>query len=158
MGLTPEQTAELESLLVLCYTGKQRLSSNIHRNVWSNFRAGNPDTLRALFELRSSAYEAKAALEDWDLEAFARLVTNQRHCMKNLDASTTNKQIEDLFDLVAPDIMGGKPCGAGGGGCVFFIAKSAKAKQRLQEKLQSQGLKGLDVVFDAEGLVLEQNP
>lgn len=148
--------AELEALLVLCYTGKARLSSNIHRNVWGNFRAGNAATLRALFDLRASAYAAEQALLDWDLEAFARIVTSQRHCMKHLDASTSNDQIESLFALAAPDIMGGKPCGAGGGGCLLFIAKSSKAKQRLKKRLRAEGLDGLDLVFDFDGLVLSK--
>jgi D-glycero-alpha-D-manno-heptose-7-phosphate kinase len=148
---------ELQSLIVLCYTGKARLSSNIHRHVWGNFRAGKAETLRALFDLRNSAYEAKQTLEDWDLEAFARIVTSQRHHMKHLDASTTNEQIEELFDLTAADVMGGKPSGAGGGGCVFFIAKSAKAKDRVKDKLQGVGLTGLDITFDFEGLTLSQS-
>lgn len=107
--LSPSRVAELESLLVLCYTGKARLSSNIHERVWGNFRDGKEDTLRALFGLRDSAYEAKQALEDWDLEAFAHIVTSQRHHMRHLDNSTTNEQMEQLFELAEPDVMGGKP-------------------------------------------------
>jgi D-glycero-alpha-D-manno-heptose-7-phosphate kinase len=74
--LPQERARELEELLVLCYTGQARLSSNIHRNVWGNFRAGREETVRALFSLRDSAYEAKAALEEWDLDAFARILTD----------------------------------------------------------------------------------
>jgi D-glycero-alpha-D-manno-heptose-7-phosphate kinase len=153
--LPAEQVAELEARLVLCYTGKARLSSNIHRNVWGNFRGGNETTLRALFDLRSSAYEAREALEAGDLQKFADLVTCQRHYMRDLDASTSNAQIEGLFELVAPDIIGGKPCRAGGGGCIFFIARDVAAKEQVREKLASQGLEALDVAFDFEGLVLE---
>jgi D-glycero-alpha-D-manno-heptose-7-phosphate kinase len=155
LTLAAARVAELESRLVLCYTGKARLSSNIHRNVWGNFRGGNETTLRSLFDLRRSAYEAREALEAGDLQKFADLVTCQRHYMAGLDASTSNAQIEGLFELVAPDIMGGKPCGAGGGGCLFFIAHDAAAKARVREKLASQGLEALDVVFDFEGLVLK---
>lgn len=157
IGIGPARIAELESLLVLCYTGKARLSSNIHRNVWGNFQDGREETLRALFDLRNSAYEARETLESWDLEAFARIVTSQRHYMKHLDSSTSNQQIDELFELTAPDVMGGKPCGAGGGGCVFFIARSSKAKDRVKEKLRTVGLDGLDVGFDFDGLVLTQS-
>lgn len=152
--LRPEQVDELASLLVLCYTGKARLSSNIHRSVWSNFRAGKPETIQALFDLRTSAYQAKAALEQWDLETFGHLITNQRHCMKHLDASTSNDQIEGMFAAVEDDIIGGKPCGAGGGGCVFFIAKDAQARGRIQDKLAALHLEAIDVAFDFDGLVL----
>lgn len=157
VALSSAHIEELQSLIVLCYTGQARLSSNIHRNVWGNFRAGKEETLRALFDLRNSAYEAKQALEDWDLEAFSRLVTAQRHHMKHLDGSTSNDQIEELFALTAPDVMGGKPSGAGGGGCVFFIAKSTKTKERVKEKLQGVGLTGMDVTFDFDGLTLTRS-
>jgi len=152
--LSEPRRQELERLLVLVYTGRPRLSSNIHRNVWGNFRAGREDNIRALFSLRESAYEARQALQEWDLEAFARIVTHQRHYMKRLDASTSNQQIEDLFALAEPHILGGKPCGAGGGGCLLFIAKSTAAKERLHEALRGLGLSPLDVQFDFEGLVV----
>ena len=154
--LSAERRQELERLLVLVYTGRSRLSSNIHRNVWGNFRAGQEDNIRALFSLRDSAYEARQALQEWDLEAFARIVTQQRHYMKRLDASTSNQQIEDLFALAEPHILGGKPCGAGGGGCLLFIAKSTAAKGKLTEALRGVDLGPLDVEFDFEGLVVTQ--
>ncbi len=156
IALSPERQAELEALLVLCYTGKARLSSNIHRNVWDNFRSGNEHTIRALFNLRDSAYMAETALKNWDLEDFASIINSQRSYMRLLDTSTTNKELEEIFELTAPDIMGGKPCGAGGGGCLFLIARNDKAKQRIKDRLQAKGLEGLDVAFDFEGLVLNR--
>ncbi|MGD8240192.1 MAG: hypothetical protein PVH68_16675 [Armatimonadota bacterium] len=152
--LPAERVRELEELLVLCYTGQARLSSNIHRNVWGNFRAGREGTVRALFNLRDSAYEARDALEQWDLEAFARILIHQRRWMKELDDSTSTQQIEDLFDLAAPEIMGGKPCGAGGGGCILFLARDGGAQERLSKALSEQGLTVMDVQFDFEGLTL----
>ncbi len=156
--MSPATVAELETSLVLCYTGKTRLSSNIHRHVWGSFRAGRPETVQALFSLRDSAYEARAALEAGDLTAFARLVTAQRAYMKALDDSTTNEQIEELFTAASSDILGGKPCGAGGGGCVFFLARDEAAKQRLKALLAERGLEGLDVTFDFAGLQLQIAP
>jgi len=152
--LPPERVREFEELLVLCYTGQARLSSNIHRNVWGNFQAGREGTVRALFSLRDSAYEARDALEQWDLDKFARILTDQRHHMKELDDSTSTQQIEDLFELAAPDIMGGKPCGAGGGGCILFLARDPAAQARLSAKLADGGLTVMDVQFDFEGLTL----
>jgi D-glycero-alpha-D-manno-heptose-7-phosphate kinase len=152
--LPAEQVEELQNRILLCYTGKARLSSNIHRNVWGNFREGRRETLDALFGLRQSAYDAKEALEAWDLQRFADIVTDQRHYMKHLDASTSNEQIKQIFDLVDEDILGGKPCGAGGGGCLFFIARDANAKETARKKLVDQDLVALDITFDFEGVQL----
>ena len=145
----------LEERLVLCYTGKPRLSSNIHKNVWGNFRAGNEQTARALFTLRDSAYQARDYLESGEIEELGKLLTVQFEAMKDLDNSTSNEQIEELFELAGPMIIGGKPCGAGGGGCLLFLGKSAEEARRLQEKLAERQLAVIDLEFDFEGLCVE---
>lgn len=152
LELSPQHVEELQNRILLCYTGKARLSSNIHRNVWNNFRAGKRETLDALFGLRDSAYEAKEALENWKLQDFADITTRQRHYMKHLDASTSNEQIEDIFEMVEDDIIGGKPCGAGGGGCLFFITRDNEAKEAARKKLLAEDLLTMDIAFDFEGV------
>jgi len=146
---------ELQQRLVLCYTGKPRLSSNIHKNVWGNFRAGNEQTARALFTLRDSAYQAKDYLESGEIEGLGKLLTVQFEAMKDLDSSTSNEQTEELFELAAPMSIGGKPCGAGGGGCLLFLGKSAEEARRLEEKLGERQLAVIDLEFDFEGLCVE---
>ncbi len=153
--MSDEQIKQLEERLVLCYTGKPRLSSNIHRNVWGNFRAGARETVRALFTLRDSAYQAKEYLESGELEELGKLMTVQFEEAKKLDSSTSNEQIEELFELAGPMIWGGKPCGAGGGGCLLFLGKTAEQAQALAGELGKRGLAVIDLEFDFEGLQVE---
>ena len=153
--MTGEQIKQLERQLVLCYTGRPRLSSNIHKNVWGNFRAGKEETVRALFTLRDSAYEAKECLETGDLAKLGKLMTIQFEAMKKLDGSTSNEQIEELFGLAEPMILGAKPCGAGGGGCLLFLGKSPEQARALEKKLRKRELMVLDLEFDFEGLCVE---
>ena len=154
VDISEEDVRQLEELLVLCYTGKSRLSSNIHKTVWGNFRAGRNETVRALFTLRDTAYEAKECLETGDIDRFGEILSLQFDCMKELDASTSNEQIADLFELAEPMIRGGKPCGAGGGGCLLFLARSPGEAQTLAEELRRRCLTVLDLRFDFEGLEL----
>ena len=153
--INEEDVEELERRLVLCYTGKPRLSSNIHKNVWGNFRAGNEQTTQALFTLRDSAYQAKDYLESGEIEQLGKLLTVQFEAMKELDSSTSNEQIEELFELAEPMIVGGKPCGAGGGGCLLFLGKTEEKARKLEEKLGERQLAVIDVEFDFEGLRVE---
>jgi len=153
--MNEQDIEELQQRLVLCYTGKPRLSSNIHRNVWGNFRAGNEQTTRALFTLRDSAYRAKDYLENGAIGELGKLLTVQFEAMKDLDSSTSNKQIEELFELAEPMIVGGKPCGAGGGGCLLFLGKSEEDARKLEEKLRERQLAVIDLEFDFEGLCVE---
>ncbi len=156
LSLPPESVRALEESLVLCYTGRSRLSSNIHEHVWGNFRAGRRETVDALFTLRDSAYQAKEVLESGDIEALGPILSTQRECMKALHHSTTNEMIEELFEAAAPYILGGKPCGAGGGGCLLFMAKSARDREALVSELSRRRLTLLDLKFDFEGLVVTQ--
>jgi len=155
--MNQQDIEELERRLVLCYTGKPRLSSKIHKNVWGNFRAGNEQTTQALFTLRDSAYQARDYMENGEIDELGKLLTVQFEAMKNLDSSTSNEQIEELFKLAEPMIIGGKPCGAGGGGCLLFVGKSAEEARRLKGKLGERQVAVVDLEFDFEGLCVEMD-
>lgn len=152
VGLSSSRVAELEKTLLLCYTGVARLSSRIHENVWGNFAKGHRDIIDALIRMRDSAYEGKEALEKGDMEKFGKILSTQFECTKIMDSSTSNQMLEDLFTLVKDDIVGGKPCGAGGGGCVVFCCRGEEGKRRATEKLKKVGLTIIDLAFDFQGL------
>jgi D-glycero-alpha-D-manno-heptose-7-phosphate kinase len=152
VGISSSRVAELEKTLLLCYTGVARLSSRIHENVWGNFAKGHRDIIDALIRMRDSAYEGKDALEAGDFEKFGRILTMQFECAKIMDGSTSNQGLEDLFALVKEDVVGGKPCGAGGGGCVVFCCKGEEGKRHATEKLKKAGLTIIDLAFDFQGL------
>jgi len=133
VGISSSRIAELEKTLLLCYTGVARLSSRIHENVWGNFAKGHRDIIDALIRMRDSAFEGKDALEAGDFEKFGRILTMQFECAKIMDGSTSNQGLEDLFALVKDDVVGGKPCGAGGGGCVVFCCKGEEGKSRATQ-------------------------
>ena len=152
VGISSSRIAELEKTLLLCYTGVARLSSRIHENVWGNFAKGHRDIIDALIRMRDSAFEGKDALEAGDFEKFGRIFTMQFECAKIMDGSTSNQGLEDLFALVKDDVVGGKPCGAGGGGCVVFCCKGEEGKSRATQKLTKAGMTIIDLAFDFQGL------
>jgi D-glycero-alpha-D-manno-heptose-7-phosphate kinase len=152
VGISSSRVSELEKTLLLCYTGVARLSSRIHENVWGNFAKGHRDIIDALIRMRDSAFEGKDALERGDMEKFGKLLSTQFECTKIMDGSTSNQTLEDLFSLVKEDIVGGKPCGAGGGGCVVFCCKGEEGKRRATEKVKKAGLTIIDFAFDFQGL------
>ena len=152
LHVSPGMVAELEERLVLCYTGKPRLSGNIHENVWGAFRRGAPATVNALYTLRECAVRMREALLQGDSGAFADLLSLNWLSQKALDPSVTNPQIEDLFGRAeAAGSVGGKACGAGGGGCLLFFA--APGKQRdVVAALTEAGVRIIPFQFDFEGL------
>jgi D-glycero-alpha-D-manno-heptose-7-phosphate kinase len=143
---------ELEKNLVLCYTGKSRLSSNIHQNVVDAYLAGCKDTLDALRNLKQIAVEMKNALLKGDLLHFGTLLNDNWDNQKRLHTSVTNPEIDSLFDLALGNgAIGGKASGAGGGGCLVFYC-AGDQEHAVRRKLQDASCDVIDFNFDFEGL------
>lgn len=147
---------KLEERLVLCYTGKPRLSSNIHENVWGAYRNGKRKTVEALYSLRDIAVAMKTTLLDGNVEEFGQLLDQNWLYQKRLDPSVTNEQIEDLFDRArAAGAVAGKACGAGGGGCVLFLAAEG-TRSNIVEALEHVGTRVIDFKFEFDGLTIKE--
>jgi len=152
LPLSTDTLHELEKNLALCYTGKSRLSSNIHQNVVDAYLAGNKDTLDALRNLKQIAVEMKNALLKGDLLYFSSLLNDNWDNQKRLHTSVTNSQIDSLFDLaLSSGAIGGKASGAGGGGCLVFYCADDR-EHVVRRKLQDAGCDIIDFNFDFEGL------
>jgi D-glycero-alpha-D-manno-heptose-7-phosphate kinase len=156
LDLPKALTAELEERLVLCYTGKPRLSSNIHENVWGAYKRGVPETINALYNLRNVAIRMKQVLLDGDLNEFGELLNQNWKHQKQLDPSVTNEQIDDLFQVALDSgATAGKACGAGGGGCVVFFCDREKRPDVIRA-VEAAGTRFIDFKFDFTGLVVEE--
>ena len=152
LRLSPRTAFELQKHLVLCYTGQPRLSGDIHGHVSEAFRNGDPATTGAIEDLKRIARAMKERLLLDDLDGFARLLSENWENQKRLHPSVTNERIEELFAVAAEaGAAGGKACGAGGGGCLVFLAEPDR-EHVLRQALQDAGTRVLDFVFDFQGL------
>jgi len=152
LNVPPKVIKELEERLVLCYTGKSRLSGNIHENVWGAYRRGVPETVDALFTLRNVAFSMRYVLLLGRLNEFAELMNENWLAQKKLDASITNEQIEMLFEeAFKHGAVGGKACGAGGGGCVLFFADEGR-RGDVAESVEGLGSHVIPFKFEFGGL------
>jgi len=150
--LSSDVLYELEKNIVLCYTGKSRLSSNIHQNVVDTYLAGHDETLDALKNLKQIAFEMKNALLKGELLYFSKLLNDNWDNQKRLHASVTNPQIDSLFELALNNgATGGKASGAGGGGCLIFYCADDR-EHVVRRKLQDAGCNVIDFGFDFDGL------
>ena len=143
---------ELEKNLVLCYTGQSRLSGNIHQNVKDAYESEEPSVREALETLKATAEATKTALMRGRLTEFGELLTENWNNQKKLHPSVTNEQIEHLFKVAMSNgAIGGKACGAGGGGCLLFYCEPTR-EHHVRQKLEEAGARIIDVNFDFEGL------
>jgi D-glycero-alpha-D-manno-heptose-7-phosphate kinase len=152
LPISSDVRLELQKDLVLCYTGKSRLSGDIHAHVVRAFEAGERATCDAIDRLKQIAHEMKGALMAGDVRRFAELLSENWENQKRLHSSVTNKQIEKLFEIASDaGAIGGKACGAGGGGCLLFCA--APGREHLVRKaLENAGAAVIDFDFTQQGL------
>jgi D-glycero-alpha-D-manno-heptose-7-phosphate kinase len=147
---------ELRSRLVLVYTGASRLSGSIHERVWTRYRQGETGVISALHRLRAIADEMRGALVTQQLDAFGRLLSENWDCQKALDPSVSYRELDGVMSLAAAHgALGGKACGAGGGGCLVFLAGEGQT-DRVRAAVSQAGLRTIDVDFDSYGIHLRR--
>ena len=152
LQIPQEALYELEKNLVLCYIGKSRLSSNIHQKVRNAYLGKECETVDAMDNLRQITYEMKDSLLKGSLDNFGKLLDKNWENQKRLHFSVTNPQIDALFEMSYKNgALGGKACGAGGGGCLLFYCESDK-EHLVRKKLEEAEMKIIDFNFDFTGL------
>lgn len=156
IGVPNDVIYDLEKHLVLCYTGKSRLSGDVHRKVVDAYNSKEPETLNALRNLRDIAQRMKDALLNGNLETFGLLLSENWENQKALHPSVTNPQIDALFETALKNgALGGKACGAGGGGCIVFYAQPDR-EHEVRRELEQAGVSILDFNLDFHGLKIWQ--
>jgi D-glycero-alpha-D-manno-heptose-7-phosphate kinase len=152
LALSPGMEAELEKRLVLCYSGVGRVSGNIIERVQARYEAADPITSSALRELRAVAMRLRHALLDGAIDEVGPLLRANWDAQRALHPSITNPAVERLFAVAEQHgATGGKACGAGGGGCIAFLAP-ADGDRDLRRALSAAGGVIVDWSIDRGGL------
>ncbi|MCI0586622.1 MAG: GHMP kinase [Planctomycetes bacterium] len=143
---------ELRSRCVLVYTGIPRISGRLIEGVMGRFLRGERTTCAALDALAACARAARRALRAGDVEALAEAVGRNWEAEKQLHPAITNARIERLFAAAARGgAIGGKALGAGGGGCLLFLAADGR-RRGLREALRRAGARTLRFDFEGRGV------
>ncbi len=124
-------------LSLLYYTGVTRLAKDILQQVVGRYLDRDRGNLWTLAKIRSSVDQVAEALTCKDLVRFGRLIDRAWQLNKQLDPNSTNAQIDALLECVAPHIHGAKLLGAGGGGFMLMICRSAQDAAAVREMLES---------------------
>lgn len=155
LSLDPERVQELQSRSVVVYTGQSRISGGIHAQVQTAFKERNPTTLAALATIRRVSHEFRDALTGGTLDELGPLLNANWDAQKQLHPSTTNETVDHFFSIARnAGALGGKALGAGGGGCLYFLARSGET-ERLTYALERVGGEILRAGFDLNGLTLD---
>jgi D-glycero-alpha-D-manno-heptose-7-phosphate kinase len=118
----PGFAAELESRLMVCYTGQSRVSGATIARVMAAYEAGVPAVTSALHAMRSLAREMAAALVAGDLSRIGLLLSDNWAAQQRLDPGICTPEMAALERAMRQaGALGGKAAGAGAGGSMFFL-------------------------------------
>lgn len=143
---------ELEYSLLLCYTGRTRLSSNIIESQVNSYESKEHLVLDAMEEIKAITLEMKAALLQARLGDFGRLMHEAWINKKKMAKQITNPAIDALYAAAREHgALGGKILGAGGGGYLLLMCEFG-TKHIIAEQLERMGAQAVDFHFVQHGL------
>ena len=114
--------AELESNLTLYFTGFARTASEVAQEQV----AVTPRRERELKTMLEFVHEAEriACSQNCSLDEFGRLLHESWQVKRTLTSRITNPAIDEIYEAgISAGALGGKLCGAGGGGFMLFYVR-----------------------------------
>ncbi|HVH73449.1 MAG TPA: hypothetical protein VM755_00895 [Stellaceae bacterium] len=113
---------ELESSLVICHTGRSRISSEIIAAQQANLEQGHEDAFDAMQQLKREAVEMKLCLLNGDFRGIAEVLSRSWGAKKQTAAGVSNEHIERVYrTALDAGALAGKISGAGGGGFLLLL-------------------------------------
>jgi D-glycero-alpha-D-manno-heptose-7-phosphate kinase len=151
LALDSAFAAELQDAMVLCYTGRSRVSGGTIARVMASYEQGDAVVTAALRGLRDLAAGMRAALRDGCLEEVGRLMARNWELQQQLDPAMCTPEMAALEAAVRRrGAIGGKAAGSGAGGCMFFLAPGSRAA--VEAAARDSGASVLTVRWAREGV------
>ena len=149
---------ELESSIVVCFTGQSRASDAIIRDQIQAAERKGGKALEGMHALKQDAFDMKQALLGGDIQMMAEILDRSWMHKKTTANSVSNPLSETIYTVGrANGARGGKVSGAGGGGFMMFIA-DPENKPRLIRALAEAGGTPDKIIFTHAGVESWQIP
>jgi D-glycero-alpha-D-manno-heptose-7-phosphate kinase len=132
--LTKEQLHQLQTHLMLCFTGFSRIAAEVAKSTIENFARRQTELLR----MQEMVEEAIQILQSGrrPIEDFGRLLHENWRYKRGLSARVSTPEIDAMYEAaMAAGAIGGKILGAGGGGFLLLFVppeRQARVRERLR--------------------------
>jgi D-glycero-alpha-D-manno-heptose-7-phosphate kinase len=130
---------ELESSIVVCFSGQSRSSEVIIREQIEAAKTKTGQALQGLHDLKRDALRMKHSIIAGDMRTIAEILDRSWIAKKATSKSISNPCLDELYAVARENgARAGKVSGAGGGGYMMFIA-DPDDKPRLIRALEAAG-------------------
>ena len=148
----PVAAGELERRLVLAYTGASRQSGINNWEVTKRHIDGDREVQGRFARIRDIAGKMRGALERSSWTEVGQLIAEEWENRKGLAPGVTTPEIDTMLSAArAAGALGGKVCGAGGGGCLFCLGEPEQIPA-IRDTIAAHGGRLLDFHIEADGL------
>ena len=150
LALSDETLAELESGLMMFYTGIQRSASQVLDKQQQHVATNKDNATEKMHKIKAIGIESKKALETGDLKRFGELLHEHWVLKRGVTDGMTTDKIDLLYSIARKHgALGGKIAGAGGGG--FLVIYAEDHRHEIRAALTKEGLVEHRFRFDFEG-------
>jgi D-glycero-alpha-D-manno-heptose-7-phosphate kinase len=151
----PVDATELGRRLVLAYTGASRNSGINNWDATKRHIEGDREVYHSFARIRDIACAMRDALERSDWAEVGRQLASEWENRKRLAPGVTTPAIDSMLQAAGKaGALGGKVCGAGGGGCLFCIG-APESVPAIATALASAGARVLEFRIETEGLKID---
>jgi len=148
---------QLESNLVIFYSGVERSASAVLANQQASIKEDKDAAVQRMHRIKALGYDTKKLLLTGDVDQYGEMLhehwTNKRKLAANMADSTIDEHYETARKAGA---IGGKLMGAGGGGFFMFYVR-AQDRRRVHDVLAQRGLRPMRFRFDFDGARIMAN-
>lgn len=160
--IRPEVLEELESNLLIFYSGVERQAATVLSEQGKNITKNEDKAVERMHRIKELGRETLKILSKGNIDAYGELLHEHWMNKRKLTANMSDSTIDEHYEAArAAGAIGGKLMGAGGGG--FFMFYTAPAdRRRVYAAMTARGLRPLRFRFDTSGAHivanLTQNP
>jgi D-glycero-alpha-D-manno-heptose-7-phosphate kinase len=153
LDLAEDFLAALEGRILLCFTGRSRVSGETITRVMSAYERGESGVVEALRGLKETASRMAEAMKRGDGEEVGTLLQRNWELQQALDSSMRTEEMARLEAAMTElGALGGKAAGAGAGGCMFFLFQDSDELARAKEAAGRLGATVLPVEWTGNGV------
>ena len=156
LDLSDDIIAELESNILMFYTGIKRSSSEVLGKQQKEVSKQGSTAVEKMHEIKEIGLESKKALEGGNLKRFGELLNEHWVVKRGVTDNMSSNAIDKMYALARKEgATGGKLIGAGGGG--FLMLYCDNGRQHCRSALSKEGLVEYRFRFDFEGSKVVHN-
>lgn len=153
LRISREALDQLESNILLFFTGRERSASEILCEQDKKCQQDNSEMIQNLHQIKEIGLETRKCLERGQVNILGELLHVHWEIKKKRSQKMSDSFVDECYEVARKNgAAGGKLIGAGGGGFFMFYCNNNNSdKPRLMEAMQKMGLRWERFHFDFDG-------